>query len=370
MNNESPFEDLYESFRQNAAKRFLEMEHTWKNELHEIVTLAAEICETPAAILTLTGVQQPLFIASASIDITDIERELTRFTETIKQAGVFTAEDTLNDARFAGSPCVTGYPYIRFYAGAALVNNLGQTQGCLYALHVKPGKLTNLQQTCLRMLAKQAMGVLDLHMSLRLANECITKIEHSEIRLRAVFESTGSNNILLGKNFEVLDFNKAVEEFLITAVGRAPAIGDDYRSYITAASMERFIDCFTRAMRGERTQGERLIAYPGLPPLWWEIIYAPARDGNGNIIGVSLQAKNINERKVFEEKIKEQNMQLRKIAQLQSHQVRGPLTAVMGIMNILKEDNGKTGEYLELMDTAIKQLDDNIHSIVQKTVNV
>lgn len=159
-------------------------------------------------------------------------------------------------------------------------------------------------------------------------------------------------------------------EFLKTAYGKSPVIGNNFRNYLPDTSRDVFIDCFTRAIQGERTQGERLIAYPNLPVLWWEVVYSPARDNKGNTIGVSLLAKNIDDLKLFEEKIKAQNLQLRKIAQLQSHQVRGPLTAIMGLMNIIKEDEVKSGEYLALMNTAIKQLDDNIHSIIQKTVNI
>jgi K+-sensing histidine kinase KdpD len=64
--------------------------------------------------------------------------------------------------------------------------------------------------------------------------------------------------------------------------------------------------------------------------------------------------------------IEVRNKALKKIAQVQSHEIRGPLTSVMGVMNLIVEENlPGNKEYIDHLATAIKQLDDKIRSIVQ-----
>lgn len=66
------------------------------------------------------------------------------------------------------------------------------------------------------------------------------------------------------------------------------------------------------------------------------------------------------------EQIEERNKALKKIAQVQSHDIRGPLTSVIGVMNlIIEEDYPNNREYFKHLETAIKRLDEKICSIVE-----
>ena len=65
------------------------------------------------------------------------------------------------------------------------------------------------------------------------------------------------------------------------------------------------------------------------------------------------------------EEIHERNDALKKIAHVQSHEIRGPLSTVMSVMNLIADEgypNNK--EYLQLLQTSIKNLDEKICGIV------
>jgi GAF domain-containing protein len=65
-------------------------------------------------------------------------------------------------------------------------------------------------------------------------------------------------------------------------------------------------------------------------------------------------------------KIESQYAALRKIAYVQSHEVRAPLCNALGVMNLIKDDNYEADkEYLVIMDDALRQLDTKIHAIVK-----
>ena len=82
----------------------------------------------------------------------------------------------------------------------------------------------------------------------------------------------------------------------------------------------------------------------------------------------ALLEQALEEGKLQEQKIKAKNEALLKIAHIQSHEMRGPVTSIMGIMNIIKEEGSNVPkEYLLYLEEAVKELDEKIHDIVRQT---
>lgn len=71
-----------------------------------------------------------------------------------------------------------------------------------------------------------------------------------------------------------------------------------------------------------------------------------------------------NNLKVLEEK----NESLRSIAHMQSHDIRQPLTSIMGLIDMIKNDGYVADkEKLLMIEEAAKELDKKVHDIVQQT---
>jgi GAF domain-containing protein len=84
-----------------------------------------------------------------------------------------------------------------------------------------------------------------------------------------------------------------------------------------------------------------------------------------HLMELELTYKMLNEKM---EQIESQNKALMTIAHVQSHQFRGPLCTIVGLMNIIKEDGYKDPkDYLVMMEDAIEKLDEQIHSVVKAT---
>lgn len=65
------------------------------------------------------------------------------------------------------------------------------------------------------------------------------------------------------------------------------------------------------------------------------------------------------------EELSKQNELLRKIAQIQSHELREPVSAIMGVMNVIKyEDYNPDKEYLLMLEGLIGKMDKKIRRIV------
>ena len=66
--------------------------------------------------------------------------------------------------------------------------------------------------------------------------------------------------------------------------------------------------------------------------------------------------------------LKEQNNTLAEIGQIQSHELRSPVSSILGIMEMIKEDDYVAErEYLLLLEAATKKLDEKIRLIVTHT---
>ncbi len=84
-----------------------------------------------------------------------------------------------------------------------------------------------------------------------------------------------------------------------------------------------------------------------------------------NIMELETTYKLLNEKM---NEIEMRNSVLRDIAHIQSHEFRGPLSTIMGVMNAIREeDYDSPREYLQMLDDAVKRLDEKIHVIVQST---
>ena len=69
------------------------------------------------------------------------------------------------------------------------------------------------------------------------------------------------------------------------------------------------------------------------------------------------------------EETEAKNVALMKIAQLQSHQIRQPLTSLMGLVNLIKEGHQVVNEdWLSMFDRATTDFDQTIHDIVAESI--
>lgn len=66
--------------------------------------------------------------------------------------------------------------------------------------------------------------------------------------------------------------------------------------------------------------------------------------------------------------LKHQNSALAEIARIQSHEIRLPVSSIMGVMELIKGAGSQPdAEHLELLDRSVRQLDEKIRLIVSET---
>ena len=88
-------------------------------------------------------------------------------------------------------------------------------------------------------------------------------------------------------------------------------------------------------------------------------------DDNGKPVRMIGAMQDVTKIRDYILSIKRQNQKLRKISWTQSHVVRAPLTRIMGLINLLKDNPSE--EILKHISTAAKELDRVIRDVVKET---
>jgi GAF domain-containing protein len=158
-----------ELHRLEAVKRFkeLELDPAITQDLNDIVELASQICNTPAALITLLDENTQWFKAAKGLNITQTPKEISFCQFTIEEQGISIISDAKADDRFVDNPLVTGDQSIRFYAGAPLTTKDGFNVGTLCVIDFESRGLDDHQQKSLMVLSKQVINLLELNWSLQ-----------------------------------------------------------------------------------------------------------------------------------------------------------------------------------------------------------
>src|SRR5690242_16623905 len=121
-----------EAERLAALHRLLILDTPADADFDIFAALAAALFDAPLAAVSLVDAERQWFKASVGFEVRETPRSISFCGHAIASPEpVFCVEDTERDTRFADNPLVTGPPYIRFYAGAPILDQAGLALGVL-----------------------------------------------------------------------------------------------------------------------------------------------------------------------------------------------------------------------------------------------
>lgn len=138
----------------------------------EIAELAATICGTPYAAVTLIDHERQWFKAVYGLDLQGRQtaREQSVCGHAILHRDLFEVPDLRRDQRFTGNAVLDGPPELRFYGGTQLSSLRGNNVGMLCVLDSRPRELSASQRQSLKQLGDVLMAVLEAGRQNRLLN--------------------------------------------------------------------------------------------------------------------------------------------------------------------------------------------------------
>lgn len=141
----------------------------------DLVQLAAAVCETPIAVVSLVDASRQWFKAKVGLEQQETSRDIAFCAHAILGKDIMVVGDATKDPRFCGNPLVTGDPNIRFYAGAPIVLDGDAAIGTVCVIDRKPRELTPMQQNALGVIQRMAGHLIELRRA-RLDLEAVSQL--------------------------------------------------------------------------------------------------------------------------------------------------------------------------------------------------
>lgn len=126
-----------------------------------LAALAAQVCDTPIAAVTLVDNDRQWFKSNLGLDVRETPREQSFCSEVVADAAVLVVPDARSDVRFHSNPLVTGGPHIRGYLGVPLIGRDGLPLGALCAIDPRERRFTTGQVEAMAALAQQVVTLLE-----------------------------------------------------------------------------------------------------------------------------------------------------------------------------------------------------------------
>ncbi|KMM75684.1 histidine kinase [Xanthomonas sp. NCPPB 1128] len=151
-----------EAQRQRVLDSYRIVDSLPEDTYQDIVQIAAALCDTPIALLSLVDRDRQWFKARMGLEVPQTERSQAVCDHAIREPEqLLEVPDLADDPRFADISVVRGDTGARFYAGMPLVTDEGIALGTVCVLDTTPRELKDTQRDGLRALARTAMRLLD-----------------------------------------------------------------------------------------------------------------------------------------------------------------------------------------------------------------
>jgi PAS domain S-box-containing protein len=176
-----------ETARLENLRQYAILDTLPEQEFDDLTRLAALICGTPIALVSLVDADRQWFKSKVGIDEPETPRDIAFCAHAILQPDIFVVPDALADERFRTNPLVTGEPKVRFYAGAPLVTKQGHALGTLCVVDRVPRDLSPEQREALRALSRLVVAQIELRRSVSDLSQAIGDRKRAEVELDQLF---------------------------------------------------------------------------------------------------------------------------------------------------------------------------------------
>ncbi|MEA5403665.1 PAS domain S-box protein [Arcicella sp. DC2W] len=141
------------------------------------------------------------------------------------------------------------------------------------------------------------------------------ELENMVETFQAIIENNTESILLLSVDYKILQFNKPARDRIFTNTNKELKIGADFRDFIYEEQSETFFTSFANAIKGNNYEVEVTMIDGNNEKYWFLSRMFPVYKRNGDLLGISLFALNITDKKKAEVSLKESESKFRSIVE-------------------------------------------------------
>ncbi len=290
-----------------------------EQEYEDITLLAAQICGTPVALITLVDGQRQWFKAKRGLAFSQTPRQDSFCAHNIPVASTpLIVTDARKDERFRHNPLVTGEPNIVFYAGEPLVDEDGLAMGSLCVIDSQVRQLDGGQLAALKILSRQVVNLLTARRKTIQQARLQRQLRASEARFQDLVMATpAATAVFVGRDMIIQQVNPP----MLAIWGKDDAvIGNTLHTAMPELEGQPFLAQLQHVFdTGEpflHQEGVALVIENGQPKqVWFNHAYNPLVDEKGQIYGVINVALDVTSQVITRQQLAEREARFRTIVE-------------------------------------------------------
>jgi len=207
-----------EVLRNEALEQYEVLNTAVDPVLDDIVRLAAQLCDTPIAMICLVGQDRLWLKSRVGLDATELSLGSVPCETTIQGDTLYEVPDARLDQDFAPDGILLEKRPYRFYAAAPLSTPAGVNIGTLAVVDRHPRRLTQPQSQALSILSRQAITRMELNGRIRQMDRAARSQRRIESALTvernfvsAVLDTIGALVAVFDTAGRIVRFNRACE---------------------------------------------------------------------------------------------------------------------------------------------------------------
>jgi diguanylate cyclase (GGDEF)-like protein len=151
-----------ETERLRAVRSYDILDSQPEVDFDALTRVAAHTFHTPVAVVGLMDSDRLWFKSRLGLDVPQLDRQIAFCAFAVMEPGkLLVVEDLQRDPRFKDNPLVASPPFVRFYAGAPLVDPNGFALGTIAVVDTQPRVLDDNEQAVLHDLSTLVMTALE-----------------------------------------------------------------------------------------------------------------------------------------------------------------------------------------------------------------
>lgn len=186
--------------------------------------------------------------------------------------------------------------------------------------------------------------------------------------LQFLIDSIADNIWSIDAQGNYLSFNLSFAKLYKSYTNFYPVIGEGSNEKLIQDANETWHRAYRDCFSGNEAALTEVFVIEGQKRIH-EIRLKPVKNGSDEIIGVLAISRDVTDKLISEQTLERQNELFDEIAWLTSHEIRGPVATIRGLLNIVDRDvitSKENAEMLEHLVECSEQLDVTIQSIIEK----
>ena len=200
------------------------------------------------------------------------------------------------------------------------------------------------------------------------------ELRRSEANLKSIFEHTQVSYLLLDVNFNIRSLNKRMYDLYIELADIYLKPGDNLVELILPEKRETVRDTYTKVVR-ENKLIEYETSYTTREGQKYFLASVMPIDSRGEVIGLCVSSLDITRLKHLELErqriiadLLQRNKELEEFGQIVSHNVRGPLSTILGFCDLINSEMSEPE--LEFMTSSISFCAKRLDSVIKELNNI